>query len=325
MNKETQFLERLQNATMSSGEKARLRTELLRYADNNPYVEAPTAPTFISVLMSSRRFPLYATLTAIIVFSGGAGTLAAESSVPGDAFYGIKIHVNEPLMSVLSPSTEGQARVSAQLATRRVDEVVTLATTGRLTEDNQQYLEDAFAKEVQNTKTNTDALSQQGDKATADAVTADFTAHLAGEAQALASIQAPTPEKTKSFLRKVIAISSGGEDGIATGLMQDRAESSATDSLDTNQEDGMSGAPAVTATTLLGSSTPTVASTTAKKSRVARVRKEGHTQALFITASTTLTNLLETSSQLAPKTDRAIQVEVKDGEKKNEGELKIDN
>ncbi len=292
MNKETQFLQNLSHAKMTRGEKARQRAALMMYADSNPVPEVASTPTFFSMLVTSARFPLYASLMSIIVIVSGTGALAAEGSVPGDVFYSIKIHVNEPLMSALSPSAEGQARVSAELAARRVDEVVTLASTGRLTDEKQQYLSDAFAKEVEKTKTHTEVLSSKGESDTAEAVTADFTSHLAGEAQALAAIQTPTPVKTKAFLREVLAISSRdtSDDG------QDEETLSAKDA-------GIK----VAARTLLKNASTSDATSTAKRA-ISRIRKEGRVPALMITASTTLSNVLETSSKIVPKTDRAIQI-----------------
>lgn len=310
MNKETSFLHTLQNVTMSTAEKTRLRSELSLYADAHPQVATEPAPTFLSVLMSSRRFPMYATLATIVVLSSSASTLAAESSVPGDAFYAIKIHLNEPLMSAFAQSTEGQARVSSALASRRAEEVVTLASSGRLTEEKQDYLDTAFTQEVEKTKEHTEALSQRGDKALADEVTADFTVRLAGEAQALASIQTPTPPKTRTFLQKVIALSSGEQEPSLSGV-----SSEGNDLVDGAQGDN----PAVSRTALLG----TTSARTPKRTATVNPMKDRRTRGLLITASTTLSRVLETSSQITPKTDRAIQADREEHTSVLEGELKL--
>lgn len=312
MNKETQFLQTLSHAKMTRDEKTRQRSALMAYADTNPMIVATTAPTFFSVLIGSTRFPLYATLMGIIVIGGGASTLAAEGSVPGDAFYGIKIHVNEPLMSALSPSAEGQARVSAQLAARRVDEVVTLASSGRLTDEKQQYLSDAFAKEVEKTKVHTNVLTSKGETDAAEAVTADFASSLAGEAQALAAVQTPTPAKTKTFLRDVLAISS-------------RDDANNEDSLATENKDSeeQGNGTKIVAKALLKNASTSQATSSSKRAFTARVRNEKRAPSLMITASTTLSNLLETSSKIVPKTDRAIQLGGEDSSDKGETNLRI--
>lgn len=308
MNKETTFLHTLQNVTMSTGEKTRLRTELSLYADERPFVQSDQAPTFFSVLLESKRFPLYATLTALIVFGGGGSTLAAEGSAPGGTLYGIKIHVNEPLMSAFSPSEEGQARVSATRAARRVDEVVVLATTGRLTDEKQEYLETAFSREVETHRQHTDSLAKRGNGALAQEVQADFAVQLSAEAQALAAVSSLTPDKTKAFLRTVLAVSAGDDTEHAGELAQtDEIAGSTSDS------------EISSAVALLGSSTEATSTAKRKLSRTNKQIAERRSRTLFITASTSLTRLLETSSSnITPKTDRAITVEKTEQEKSGE-------
>lgn len=314
MNKETHFLHTLQNVTMSTVEKTRLRDELSLYADTHPFVVNTPSPTFISVLMSSRRFPVYATLTAIVVLSSSASTLAAESSVPGDAFYAIKIHLNEPVMSAFSPSIEGQARVSSALASRRAEEVVTLASTGRLTPEKQDYLDTAFTEEVEKAKEHTDALSKRGDKALADEVTADFTVRLAGEAQALASIQTPTPPKTRTFLRKVIALSSGEQDASLPEIP--------TEENDSDEEAQKVQKPNINTTAFVGTTSARAVAAT-KKVKTIRILGDRQVRGLLIPASTTLTHVLETSSHITPKTDRAIQEDDQEHKGSDDGELRL--
>ncbi len=301
MNKETHFLQSLSHAKMTRAEKARQRSVLMTYVDNNPAVVAPSAPTYLSTLLNSSRFPLYATFMSIIVIGGGASTLAAESSVPGDVFYGIKIHVNEPLMSVLSPSAEGQARVSAELAARRVDEVVALASTGRRTDEKQEYLDTAFTAQVEKTRAHVETLHKEGNGQIADDVTSDLTSHLAGEAQALGAVQVPTAEKTKQFLKKVLAISEG--------------ESSGSMETDGSDAQTVEDAARPTQVALLATTTATTTAH-AKKAITLRRQRDGGARTLRITASTTLNRIFESSSQIVPKTDRAISSE-EEGDKKD--------
>lgn len=307
MNNESSFFKRLERITLGTASSARQRTFLSAYADSHPVVASAPTPTFFSVLMQSRRFPLYATLTALLVCGTGGATLAAEGSAPGDAFYNIKIHVNEPLMSALSPSTEGQARVSSELAARRVDEVVQLAQAGRLTDEKQQYLDDAFTQEVTKAKVHAAALAREGNIDAAVTVSADLNVHLAGEAQALASVQASAPVKTKAFLQKVLAIS-GSEvnqdenDQPAVGTQEDSHEQKDT------HEPVHVGLVSMKSVSKVGSTT---AATTTKYSARPRTVSAKHPESLFITASTSLSRLLSApASDVLPKTDRAIQVQV---------------
>ena len=319
MNKETQFLQNLSHATMTRDEKTRQRTALMAYADNNPVVVAKSAPTFFSILASSTRFPLYASLMSIIVIGGGASTLAAEGSVPGDTFYSIKIHVNEPLMSALSPSTEGQARVSAELAARRVDEVVILASTGRLTEANQQYLDTQFSKEIEKTIIHANNLSKGGNEESADAVKIGLASSLASEAQALGAVRTPVPEQTKTFLRKVLALSdTDTEDVSDTGQTATVQSQTPHNTLSFNKKHP--GVPAA----FIGTTSQKTATTSRPRDSL-KVREGYRTATLRLTASTTLQSLFESNQGLmAPKTDRAIEVKQETEVNKSSTGLHID-
>lgn len=315
MNNEKMFFHTLRSITMSGAKKTRLRGALSLYADERPMAVVEDAPTFLSILMESKRFPLYATLTALLVLGSGATTLAAEGSTPGDTFYAIKIHVNEPLMVVLSPSIEGKARVSATLATRRVDEVVLLASSGRLTAEKQEYLEAQFAYEAEKTREHTDELVSRGDKVTADEVRADFIVRLAGEAQALGAIQTPTPEKTKKFLSTVLAVSEANQGQEAENFLL-------ADQLDGEAKEYVS-----QSVTLVATATEQKASSSASMRKNARSKGKTFTQVrtLRITASTTLQRIFENSTPaVAPKTDKAIQTIEQESQARVNTELRID-
>ena len=166
MSKETQFLKKLESITMSTAERTRMRESLMAYADMHPLatteVASPSYYSFLFAFMETKRFPLYASLMAVLLITSGGMTFAAERSAPGDSLYAVKVRVTEPLMSALSPSTEGQARVSARLATRRADEVVILASSGRLSDEKSAYLDTAFSQEIKKTVERTDSLTRAG-------------------------------------------------------------------------------------------------------------------------------------------------------------------
>ena len=306
MTKESTHLQKLKTITLSQSEKTRMRNTLIAYATAHPPVVVPSTPTFFSILMSSQKFSLYASFMALLVLVGGAGTYAAEGSAPGDPLYGIKIQVNEKVLSALAPTTEGQARLSGTLATRRIDEVLKLASSGRLTPEHEAYLAHAFSTEVEKTKATTKTLSAQGKTDTAEEVTADFEAHLASRAQALALAEAGHPEKTRAFLQSVLDVSrtdteSEHEDGaLKTSEGGDTSvESVASAKTALSMKKGTSRTLAVSSTS---SSTPK--STTTRSLNTTR-----RTQGLFLPASTTLRSLFESNSQIQPKTDHAIQTE----------------
>jgi hypothetical protein len=291
MNNETQFLKKLESITMSTAERARLRDNLEHYADMHAFVTPVSTPSPFFAFMEAKRFPLYASMVTVLIMSGGVMTLAAEGSAPGDSLYGIKINVNEPVMTVLSPSSEGQARIAARLATRRADEVVTLASSGRLTEEKRAYLDDAFTKQINKTVERTDSLEKGGASERAQAVKADLAVSLAGEAQALGAVTSPTSDGTRAFLTKIVIAS--------------EAISGSAEATNSEQADEPPVVEAPEPKPLLGKAT-----TTEKTARVHAKEQVRRTRSLFVTASTTLRGSLNTSAVLPTlKVDSAIQVQ----------------
>src|SRR5689334_9116525 len=130
----TTFLKRLSGITLSDNERLQMRERLAAYAHLHVPLTVPAeTQTGLFAFFASRRFSTYALALLVLVVAGSGVTFAAEGSAPGDALYAIKIDVNEPVMVAFAPTAEGQAKVAANIATRRVDEAVTLASRGTLT------------------------------------------------------------------------------------------------------------------------------------------------------------------------------------------------
>ncbi len=206
----TTFLKRLKNITLSRNERLMLREKLVAYSDMHPIVEdgsirSPFGNFFFFI--ESRRFTTYAMAMLLVLVGGSGVTLAADASVPGESLYSIKIHINEPVLTALTPTATGQARVAAELATRRIDEAVILASRGELTAERQTYLTQEFDMRAKVAATKADHLAATGNSIASDNVKANFVATLAGEAQALGAITTKDSGKSAELLRAVVAVS----------------------------------------------------------------------------------------------------------------------
>ncbi|MGE5541202.1 MAG: hypothetical protein ACM3TU_02875 [Bacillota bacterium] len=202
------FLKRLRGVTLSDNERLAMRERLAAYADMHPVLAPAATPAagFFGIF-SSRSMSVYATALALFLIVGSGVTFAAEGSVPGDSLYALKIHVNEPVMSALAPTAAGQARLAATLATRRVNEAVTLASRGTLTPARQTYLKEEFAEGVTLASKKADVLASRGNVEAADTVRANFAASLAGQAQALGAVTTKDPAATADLLSTVVSTS----------------------------------------------------------------------------------------------------------------------
>jgi len=112
--------------TLSEGEKiaARRALQYVVYAD-----PVPTS------LWEIFRIPVRLSATAFSVLlllgvSGGGLVYAAENALPGDALYGVKIHVNEAVRAKLQLTPEERAHWAVTCLERRMEELRALEARG---------------------------------------------------------------------------------------------------------------------------------------------------------------------------------------------------
>ncbi|MDP3962935.1 MAG: hypothetical protein Q8Q39_00350 [bacterium] len=82
----------------------------------------------------------------------GSTSFAAEGSLPGDALYPVKIHVNEEVRGWLAASAEAQSQWESRRVERRLQEAEQLAAKGRLSAETEVQVAsnfDAHADRVQ--------------------------------------------------------------------------------------------------------------------------------------------------------------------------------
>lgn len=70
----------------------------------------------------------------LVLFTGVGTSYAAESALPGDGLYFVKVSINEPVLGAMAFSDSEKADWHVALAERRLDEAEALAAEGRLNE-----------------------------------------------------------------------------------------------------------------------------------------------------------------------------------------------
>ncbi len=300
----TTFLKRLKGIAFSKNERLMLREQLAAYADMHPALDAHAASSRMGrffLFIESRRFSSYAMALLLIVAAGGGVTLAADTSVPGDSLYSIKIHVNEPLLTALTPTATGQAKVAAEIATRRVDEAVTLATRGELTPERQTYLTQEFDARAKIAATKADTLASLGDSVGSDNARATFAANLAGEAQALGAVTTKDSAQSADLMRAVVATSegitsNGSDDSIASAASVLQTDTStSTTPVSVTAGTNIEHAALMVAKVGSGTTTPQAAARISKHLRINVDSLHGRLAPSFTT-----------SGFMTPKTDVAI-------------------
>lgn len=178
---------------LSPSERAELRRRLVAFMEEHP-PKLTLGERFYELLALRVRYgvhPAVVALTLVVITSGGAVT-AAQSALPGDFLYPVKLTVTEPLAGALSTSAASRAKWNAALALRRLEEAETLAVQNRLTPPVQAYIAAQFIKHADGFETHMQELARQGEEtvlATAE-VQSDLEATLAAHAQILTTLSA---------------------------------------------------------------------------------------------------------------------------------------
>lgn len=131
------------------------------------------------------------TIGAIIVIIGllGGGTsAAAESSLPGDALYGIKVNFNEEVRAGIALGAEGKAEWDARRAERRLEETEALAQQGRINAKVKADLEARFAAFASRVEDRIKRLESDGNVRAAADIASRFEASLDAHADVLSRL-----------------------------------------------------------------------------------------------------------------------------------------
>ncbi len=140
--------------TLSAEEKTDIRRALQHVVYADP---APAAAW--SVFRLPLRLPAMAFAVLLLLGASGGGlTYAAESALPGDALYGVKIHVNEAIRAKFQISPEDRARWAVARLQRRMDEMRGLKARGSADEDIDVAMGDRLENAATNVQAEVDAL-----------------------------------------------------------------------------------------------------------------------------------------------------------------------
>ncbi len=113
--------------TLTADEKMFARVQLVEAM--HAAKTSGTAGSFLSLLSLSSFSRIVSTVTAsfcIVFMSGGVLTYAAESALPGDVLYSVKVSLNEPVIELFQRTPQEKALWVARRFERRLSEARTL-------------------------------------------------------------------------------------------------------------------------------------------------------------------------------------------------------
>ena len=206
---------------LSDIEREKMRFVLQEYIAFKPILiesAKPVSMTFIQLFLVRIRplvaVPIAATL--ILLLTGGGMAYASEKTLPGDALYGVKINVLEPIGTAFTFSPEKKVIRHMALAERRAEEGATLAHQGRLSTSTEQSLTKEFTRHA---RAATETLSRLSvsEKRSADASVTHVNARLVQDEEVFAqsasttqNTHARTFQKTlHSYLSSLVSTSTG--------------------------------------------------------------------------------------------------------------------
>lgn len=191
------FLQIAKGTALSPAEKARIREALLSSMEKKPAV------SWIFVL---RRLITVTAAFVILVASGAGLSYAAESSVPGDLLYPVKVKFNESVVGSFQQTPEARARYEARKAQRRLEEARILAEQSQLNAEYSEKLTTRFQEHTAQLQQEMKVLVDNKEHAKAGDIGIDFDATLVAYADVLSHIdmsaQTPTLQKVRDAVRE---------------------------------------------------------------------------------------------------------------------------
>ena len=134
------------------------------------------------------KFKLMPLILAILLTFSGGTALAANSALPGDLLYPVKVGMNEKIRGVLAFTSEAEAGYQGDLAVRRIEEIEQLIAEGKLEVTLKEKIEENFEKHSEKTLNLIEELEAKGNFEAAAAVGARFEASLKAHDELIARI-----------------------------------------------------------------------------------------------------------------------------------------
>jgi hypothetical protein len=128
-------------------------------------VGSPLSP-ILSTLNKKVSMPIV--IAMIILALGGGTSFAANSSLPGDFLYPVKINVNEKLASFVSFGDNADVQVETEQANTRVEETKKLDAKGTLSAKDKTELETNFEEHTTKAKKIVEDMKAKGEVEAAD-------------------------------------------------------------------------------------------------------------------------------------------------------------
>ena len=205
-------IKELKSIKLGDKEKSQMKDELLLFMKNNPvrHQDIPRLQyqksfrTSWSNLTPQFKFFFKTMTTAIVAIILAVTTsFAADSSLPGDLFYSVKLNVNEKARTMLAFSEEAKANLEIKNAILRLKEAEKLAVKNELNAETGAQIESNFKAQAKKVEQRIiEFKTKENFKAAAD-VSANFETALSAHEKILVQITAGSSE-VKAVINPVV-------------------------------------------------------------------------------------------------------------------------
>ena len=149
------FIKKLKKFTLTPEEKNASRNALLSHMERFPF-ERTLEPrqNFSFFSLFSNRYAAAALIAVLAIGLGSSVCYAAESAVPGDILYPIKINVTEKVLTATSLTPKTKAVWEEKRAERRLEEAEKLSAKGKLDKNKADLLARELKLNIQSARKN---------------------------------------------------------------------------------------------------------------------------------------------------------------------------
>jgi hypothetical protein len=156
----------------------------------------------IFVYVRQRKFVPSLVVVLLLCATGGVSAVA-ESALPGDSLYSLKVNVNEQVKGFVAVTPEAKARLAVETTERRLQEAVILSSQGKLTDERKQILQGQLSKNASSVKSSVADLVASNNISVAQEVSTNFEASLKTHELMLETL-AKNSDDTKSASSTVV-------------------------------------------------------------------------------------------------------------------------
>lgn len=176
---------KLKNEKLSESEKQIMFNRLNSFIDENPIqtvwyknIGNKIVSPFQDGFLLHHKMLASAFVIVILISATGGTSIVANSSVPGNLLYTVKINLNEKVETFTAISPEAKAVVEAKHIDERLSEAEILSTQNKLNDMIKSQIETKFSQDLQKTMIRIDTLDTNGNTDSAKKVKVDIEKSL---------------------------------------------------------------------------------------------------------------------------------------------------